>query len=116
MVATCASAQAIDIVTTGDTTLSIGGYIKAEGAFNSPDEGDSEFKGNLRQSRINMKTTKSVEDKKLTGFIEGDFYGDYAKGGSNLRLRHAYVQVDDLTVGKTWNGQFLAVAPLHRAA
>jgi len=109
---TCASAQAIDIVTTDDTTLSIGGYIKAEGLFNSPDNEDSEFKGNLRQSRINIKTTKSVDDKKLTGFIESDFYGDYATGGSNLRLRHAYVQVDDLTVGKTWNGQFLAVAPL----
>ena len=52
--ATCASAQAIDIVTTGDTTLSIGGYIKAEGLFNSPDDEDSEFKGNLRQSRINI--------------------------------------------------------------
>lgn len=106
------SAQAIELVTNNDTTFSIGGYIKAEGLFNSPDDEDSEFKGNLRQSRVNIKTTKTVEDKKLTGFIEGDFYGDYAKGGSNLRLRHAYVQVDDLTVGKTWNGQFLAVAPL----
>ena len=112
ILASAASAQAIEIVTKGDTKLSIGGYIKAEGMFNSPDEGDSEFQGNLRQSRINVKTTKTVEDKKLTGFIEGDFYGDYATGGSNLRLRHAYVQLDDLTVGKTWNGQFLAVAPL----
>ncbi|MBH0006811.1 porin [Psychrobacter sp. SWN149] len=112
ILASAASAQAIEIVTKGDTNLSIGGYIKAEGLFNSPDEGDSEFQGNLRQSRINVKTTKTVEDKKLTGFIEGDFYGDYATGGSNLRLRHAYVQLDDLTVGKTWNGQFLAVAPL----
>ena len=112
ILASAASAQAIEIVTKGDTTLNIGGYIKAEGVFNSPDEGDSEFKGNLRQSRINVKTTKTVEDKKLTGFIEGDFYGDYATGGSNLRLRHAYIQLDDLTVGKTWNGQFLAVAPL----
>lgn len=112
ILASAASAQAIEIVTKGDTNLSIGGYIKAEGLFNSPDEGDSEFQGNLRQSRINVKTTKTVEDKKLTGFIEGDFYGDYATGGSNLRLRHAYIQLDDLTVGKTWNGQFLAVAPL----
>ncbi|MBI0425135.1 porin [Psychrobacter sp. NG27] len=112
ILASAASAQAIEIVTKGDTSLSIGGYIKAEGLFNSPDDGESEFKGNLRQSRINVKTTKTVEDKKLTGFIEGDFYGDYATGGSNLRLRHAYIQLDDLTVGKTWNGQFLAVAPL----
>ena len=112
ILASAASAQAIEIVTKGDTNLSIGGYIKAEGLFNSPDDGESEFKGNLRQSRINVKTTKTVEDKNLTGFIEGDFYGDYATGGSNLRLRHAYVQLDNLTVGKTWNGQFLAVAPL----
>ena len=112
ILASAVSAQAIEIVTKGDTTLSIGGYVKAEGLFNSPDEGESEFEGNLRQSRINVKTTKTVEDKKLTGFIEGDFYGDYAKGGSNLRLRHAYIQLDNLTVGKTWNGQFLAVAPL----
>ncbi|WP_296237069.1 hypothetical protein [Psychrobacter sp. UBA5136] len=105
-------AQAIDLVTKGDATLSIGGYVKAEGIFYSPDEGESEFKGSARQSRINIKTTKNVEDKKLTGFIEGDFYGNAANGGSDLRLRHAYVQLDDLTIGKTWNGQFLAVYPL----
>jgi len=108
----CVQAQAIELVTNGDTTLSIGGYVKAEGIFYSPDEGESEFKGSGRQSRINVKTTKNVEGKKLTGFIEGDFYGNAANGGSDLRLRHAYVQVDDLTVGKTWNGQFLAVYPL----
>jgi len=111
----CAQAQAIELVTNGDTTLSIGGYVKAEGIFNPPDEGDSEFKGSARQSRINFKTTKTLDDKKLTGFIEGDFYGNYGtgkKGGAELRLRHAYFQVDDLTVGKTWNGQFLAVYPL----
>lgn len=108
----CVQAQAIDLVTNGDTTLSIGGYVKAEGIFYSPDEGESEFKGSGRQSRINVKTTKNVEGKKLTGFIEGDFYGNASNGGSDLRLRHAYVQVDDLTVGKTWNGQFLAVYPL----
>lgn len=105
-------AQAIDLVTKGDATLSIGGYVKAEGIFYSPDKGESEFKGSARQSRINIKTTKNVEDKKLTGFIEGDFYGNAANGGSDLRLRHAYVQLDDLTIGKTWNGQFLAVYPL----
>ncbi len=109
---TCVQTQAIELVTNGDTTLSIGGYVKAEGIFYSPDEGESEFKGSGRQSRINLKTTKNIEDKKLTGFIEGDFYGNAANGGSDLRLRHAYAQIDDLTVGKTWNGQFLAVYPL----
>lgn len=108
----CGQAQAIDVVTHKDATLSIGGYVKAEGIFYSSDESESEFKGSARQTRINLKTTKNVEDKKLTGFIEGDFYGNAANGGSDLRLRHAYVQLDDLTIGKTWNGQFLAVYPL----
>jgi hypothetical protein len=106
------NAQAIDILTNGDTALSIGGYIKAEGVFDYPEEGDSSFKGEIRESRINLKTTKTINDKKLTGFVEGDFYGDFPSGGADLRLRHAYMQVDDLTVGKTWNGQFFAVAPL----
>lgn len=111
----CTNAQAIDLITTGDTTLSIGGYIKAQGIFISPDEGDSDFEGSLRESRINVKTTKTVGDKKLTGFVEGDFYGDYIgldSGAPELRLRQAFIQIDSLTVGKTWNGQALAVAPL----
>lgn len=109
------NAQAIDLVTNGDTTLSLGGYIKAEGIFASPDEDTnavSDFEGNMRESRINLEVNTLVEDKKLKGFIEGDFYGDYANGGSDLRLRHAFLQIDNVTVGKTWNGQFFATAPL----
>ena len=108
----CTDVQAIDLITEGDTTLSIGGYIMVEGRFTSPDNGGSEFEGNMRETRINVKTTKNIDDKKLTGFIEGDFYGDYATGGSDLRLRHAFLQYDKFTVGKTWNGQFFAVVPL----
>jgi hypothetical protein len=110
----CTNVQAIDVVTDGDTTLSIGGYIKAEGMFISPDEKDSDFEGNIRESRINLKATTLVDDKKLTGFIEGDFYGEYTgydSGTPELRLRHAFMQYDKFTVGKTWSGQFFAVAP-----
>ena len=110
----CTNAQAIDLVTQGDTTLSIGGYVKAEGIFASPDDKDSDFEGNIRESRINLKATTLVDDKKLTGFIEGDFYGDYTgydSGDPKVRLRHAYLQLDNVTVGKTWSGQFFAVAP-----
>lgn len=112
--AVCTNAQAIDLVTKGDTTLSVGGYIKAEGLFISPDDKDSSFEGNIRESRINFKATTLVDDKKLTGFIEGDFYGEftgYGNGTPELRLRHAYLQADNVTVGKTWSGQFFAVAP-----
>lgn len=108
------NAQAIDLVTQGDTTLSIGGYLKAEGTFISPDDKDSDFEGSARESRINFKATTLVDDKKVTGFIEGDFYGEYTgydSGTPEIRLRHAFLQVDNVTVGKTWSGQFFAVAP-----
>lgn len=110
----CTNAQAIELVTKGDTTLSVGGYVKAEGIFISPDDKDSTFEGSARESRINLKATTLVDDKKVTGFIEGDFYGNYTgydSGSPELRLRHAYMQVDKITVGKTWSGQFFAVAP-----
>lgn len=115
-VALCTNAQAIDLVTNGDTTLSFGGYVKAEGIFASPDDEDtnavSDFEGSVRESRINLEANTLVEDKKLKGFIEADFYGDLVNNNADLRLRHAYLQVDNVTVGKTWNGQFFAVAPL----
>lgn len=112
----CTSAHAIDIVTTGDTTFSVGGYIKAEAISNMPEKGDSSLETSVRQSRLNMKTTTLVADKKLTAFIEGDFYGEYTgfnSGTPELRLRHAYVQVDKFTIGKTWNGQFVGAYPLQ---
>lgn len=108
----CTNAQAIELVTDGDTSLKIGGFVKAEGIFAYPDDKDNSFKGNMRESRINLEVNTLVEDKKLKGFIEGDFYGDYANGSSDLRLRHAYLQMDNLTIGKTWSGQFYAAAPL----
>ena len=113
-VAACTNAQAIELVTKDDTTLSVGGYVKAEGTFISPDDKDSDFEGSARESRINIKATTLVDDKKVTGFIEGDFYGSYSgydSGSPELRLRHAYLQVDKVTAGKTWSGQFFAVAP-----
>ncbi len=109
------NAQAIELATKGDTMLSVGGYVKAEGIFISPDEKDSDFQGGVRESRINFTATTLVDDKKLTGFIEGDFYGEYTgydSGTPELRLRQAFLQLDNVTVGKTWNGQFFAVAPL----
>lgn len=123
-VVVCTNAQAINLVTKGDTTLSLGGYIKAEGVFAFPDDGDgdndgipndeeiSSFDGNVRESRVNFEVNTLVEDKKLKGFVEADFYGDLVNNGAELRLRHAFLQLDKVTVGKTWNGQFFAVSPL----
>jgi len=94
------------------TQVSIGGYIKAEGIFKRPDSGSNTFDGTARQSRFNISAKKEVEGHQLTAFVESDFYGGNATGTSyDLRLRHAYLKIDNVTVGQTWNGQFFALAP-----
>jgi hypothetical protein len=96
------------------TQFSIGGYLKAEGVFNNPDEGSSTFDGSARQSRINFTASRVEDGHKITGFIEGDFWDNNTTASDTTyayRLRHATISVDNLTVGQTWNGQFFANAP-----
>lgn len=89
------------------TQFSVGGYIKAEGVFNNPDESRSTFESSASQSRLNVTTSRKEGDHNLKSFIEGDFRG----ASSVFRLRHATLTVDNLTVGQTWTGQFYANAP-----
>ncbi len=116
--ALCSNAQAIELINDGDTTVNLGGFVKAEGLFTSadddvPENNVSDFEGDVRESRINLEAKTVVDDRNLKAFIETDFYGgDIANDQAELRLRHAFIQVDDVTFGKTWNGQFFAVAPL----
>lgn len=106
------SAYGVDLGESNGTKVQIGGYVKAEAIFNQPEGADNTFEGTMRQSRFNIKTTKMVEGKKLTSFIEGDFYGGNASGSTyDYRMRHAYIGIDNLTIGQTWNGQFFAIAP-----
>ncbi len=98
-----------------NTKFSFSGYIKGEGVIKSPDAGDSNFDASARQTRFGFGTEKNMDGKNVKMFIEGDFYGGgVAATTYDWRLRHAYVKVDGLTIGQTWNGQFLstvAVAP-----
>ncbi|MBW5801990.1 hypothetical protein [Halomonas elongata] len=96
------------------TKVSIGGYIKAEGIFTDPDGGDRYFDSSARQSRVNLKIDKEVKGHDVTAFVEGDFWDnaiDASDTSYAMRLRHAYIKVDDLTFGQTWTGQFYANAP-----
>lgn len=97
--------HALDLGTYNDTNFQIGGYVKAEGVFNMPDDGSDSFDATARQTRINFAATRNVEGHEVKGFIETDFYGNYPN--NELRLRHAYIQVDDVLVGQYWNGQLL---------
>lgn len=111
------AAVALELGEFNDTKFSIGGYIKAGAVINSPDsdaafDAKNTFNGSVRQSRINFKTTRETDGHNLTGFIEGDFFGGlFSSSSYSFRLRHAYLKVDNITVGQTWNGQFFATAP-----
>ncbi|WP_432470479.1 DcaP family trimeric outer membrane transporter [Amphritea sp. HPY] len=108
---TCAistNALSMEIGTFNDTTFSIGGYIKAEGVFNKPKNGDTTFDATAKQTRLNFKVQAPVEGHQVTGFLEGDFYGDGDGATNDYRLRHAWVKVDNLQVGQAWSGQLLA--------
>src|SRR5690554_888836 len=109
-------AAAAEIGEFNGTKLSIGGYVKAEGVYDMPENGSDDFAGSMRQTRLNVSAVKQVDGHTLKAFVEGDFWdnnigADFADGTYGLRLRHAYVAVDNVTVGQTWNGQFFANAP-----
>ncbi|WP_280547771.1 hypothetical protein [Halomonas sp. 11-S5] len=96
------------------TTFNIGGYFKAEGIFNDPDNDDQSFDGSARQSRINFEVDGEVQGHDVKGFVEADFYDDAFDSTDSsyaMRMRHGFIQVDNLTLGQTWTGQFFATAP-----
>ncbi|KEA62309.1 hypothetical protein ADIMK_3599 [Marinobacterium lacunae] len=105
--------SAVELGEFNGTTFSVGGYVKAEGVFTMPDEGDDSFEGSARQSRVNFSATKMIEGHKVRGFLEGDFWDNNTTTDSTYawRMRHATLSVDNVTVGQTWNGQFFANAP-----
>lgn len=117
---TASGAYAVQIADIDGTKVSLGGYVKAEGVFNRPDGNaaagsENSFLAGMRQSRLNLKIAKDVDGHKVSGFFEGDFYGNSkADAGTAIywRMRHAAIQVDNVMVGQFWNGQMLATAPL----
>lgn len=104
---------AVELGEFNGTTFSVGGYLKAETVFDRPDAGENSVEGSVRQSRFNLGTSSMVDGHKVRGFIEGDFWDNNTSSDSSYawRLRHAYINIDNLTVGQTWNGQFFANAP-----
>ncbi|MDP2507129.1 MULTISPECIES: hypothetical protein [unclassified Oceanobacter] len=115
------AASAGQVAEMNGVTYSVGGYIKAEGVFNRPDadaanDVSNSFDATARQSRLNFKTERVVDGHKITTFIEGDFYGGYFNSSTyDWRLRHAYMQIDKVTLGQTWSGAFFATAPMDAA-
>lgn len=106
---------AIEVKELNGTKFTFGGYIKAEGIVNKPDTGDRTFESSLRQSRLNVAAVSQVQEHRVKAFVEIDFWDDLDKGADASyapRLRHAYLGIDNFTIGQTWSGQFFAAAPL----
>lgn len=103
--------HAIELGEFNDTKFSIGGYFKAEGLYEKVKDDDSRIFGRTNQTRFNLKTVTQKQGHTIIGSAEGDFYrGTYPGENNDLRLRHAFIKIDQTTIGQTWTGQFWAVA------
>lgn len=101
----------------GGTAVDIYGYVKADFFydfdFNQGDTAfvnnigepanatDGQFGATLRQSRLGFRTSTETDIGTLQGQLEFDLFA--SGGASELRLRHANIQIGDhWTVGQTW--------------
>ncbi|MGV8844389.1 MAG: DcaP family trimeric outer membrane transporter [Pseudomonas sp.] len=113
----------------GDTTLSIGGYIKAQATASNNGFGDgkaseivspgalrkmnsdqgSRTSMSARESRFNIGTSTPVFGDTLKTFVELDFYGsdnqanEFVSNSYGPRLRHAYGSWGKWLAGQTWS-------------
>lgn len=113
----------------GETTLSIGGYIKGQatlsnhgfsdgkaseivspGSLRTVDEElGSRTSFSARQSRLNVGTSTPLAGDTLKTFVEVDFYGaddeanEFVSNSYAPRLRHAYGSWGNWLVGQTWS-------------
>ena len=106
-----------EIKLTEEDSITFGGFIKVDyrhvdgnvgyrdfwiggGSVLPEDQSQTKFFAN--ESRFNMK----MKHGEVTGFIEMDFYGgggnEIISNSSHPRLRHAFIQYKDVTVGQAW--------------
>ncbi len=119
-------------VASAATDFDFGGYIKTDVMFSDYSNGAPES-GNLsrqfyvpgtiygteengkqvvdfqaRESRFNFKTSTELDGHKLSGFIELDFMthtdgNERVSNSYSPRIRHAFINYDNWTVGQTWS-------------
>lgn len=112
-----------------ETEFSYGGFIKADAMISQYNGKDvkspsyyvpsatgmetagsdiSRFDTSVKASRFNFKTVTTLDNgEKVTAFVEMDFLGgggnQVTTNASNPRIRHAYFNYNNLTVGQTWS-------------
>lgn len=99
--------SALELGEYNGTSFQVGGFFKANGIFDRPDNNNDSFIGSAKETRMNVVVSNpDVEGNKVMGRIEYDLLGNT---GSEFRLRQAFIKVNDLTLGKFVNGQGLAL-------
>lgn len=115
------NAQNNELLTTsqpkeGSAPIKFGGYIKLDFIYDlnpigSPDFFDvskipttgMEKKSahlNAKETFLNLEVKRNLNGYRLRGFVETDFYG----ANSTIRMRHAYIEVNDKwLLGQTWS-------------
>ncbi len=118
----------------GDTTVSLGGYLKGDfiynvnedlgdtlntRAVNVGDAEDNEIEGHTRvharQSRLSLQTTtENLGGSDLTTRFEGDFFGgggnEVFSNSNSFRIRHAYGSWNGILAGQTWSNFMYLIA------
>jgi hypothetical protein len=124
-------AHAIELGKIGDTTVTMGGYVKLDAMYTDFEDGTRPAQDlsrdfyipsltpvggtgeggvidfHARQSRINFGTASEVDGHQLKTFIEVDFLAS-AGGNERItnsyspRLRHAFLTYDKWLFGQTW--------------
>lgn len=102
----------------GDTVLNIGGRVAMDAQVEWPDGSfspasaplsssgeDGQLNTNLRASRLWLKTRTPTRWGTVRTLLETDFYGsagtESGSNSHNLRLRHAFFELNGFTVGQT---------------
>jgi hypothetical protein len=120
-----------------NTSIRIGGYVKADVVYSSPQTGVNSqadlllvpssipigaaadaasdgLKLGARETRINILTSTPTSWGPLTTFIEADFYGadgnEVVSNSNNLRLRHAFGTLGSFGAGQFWSNAMVLQA------
>lgn len=126
-----------------DTTVTLGGYIKADTSWSKYSEGElapgsigrdfyvpgtiqvtgdsesSDVDYSARESRFFLKTDTDINGSKLTSYIEMDFLvtpngNERVSNSYSPRMRHAFIKYDNWLFGQTWSTfQDVSALPEH---
>src|SRR5258706_5318370 len=115
-----------------DTTITLGGYVKADAIWSDKSAGvdsvgDQQLNINLvpvspvqhkkdqvtvhaRQTRLSLGTSTPTSYGGMTTYIEGDFFGtdgnESVTNSNGFRIRHAYGALGNFSAGQYWTNFF----------